>query len=115
MIGLAITTTGSYVPSTDDPRIRAIIVEAVTASTYRLVIPLMPGRLGGNRSADAMLKDLRALQNGKTVTLREIKKPQTTFNAQVVSVAEEAVPTGIGQVGYIVQVHFERFDWGDGV
>ncbi len=99
----------------DVVRIVSFGIEAVTASTYQLVIPLIPGRINGNRSADAMLKDLRALQNGAQVTIREAGKPGTTFSAQIVSVAEQLVPVGIGLTGYIVQVHFERFDYADGV
>ncbi len=111
---LRIDTTAGY-STASDPRIRAFGIEAVTASVYLLTIPLMPDRITGNRSADAMLKDLRALQNGATIKIREIGKPNTTFDAQIVSVAEQAVPVGVGQTGLIVQVHFERFSWDDGV
>lgn len=98
-----------------DARILDFGIEAVTASVYRIVIPLLPGRIAGNRGLRGMLKDLRNLKSGATVKFRDPENPTADFDAQIVSVAEEAVPVGVGQVGYILQVHFERFSWDDAV
>lgn len=115
MVELVWTTTSGYAPSTSDPRVRAIVLEAVTASVYRVTIPLIPDRIKGRRSIRRQLKDLRDLKSGATIVVRDPENPNSTFNAQVVSVAEEAVPLGVGKVGYMVTVELERYDWGTGV
>lgn len=99
-----------------DARIVDFGMEAVTGSTYLATLPLVPSRIKGyNRSARRMLKELRDLKSGQMIAIRDPENPNSTFNAQIVSVAETAVDAGAGQVGYTVQVRMERFDWADGV
>ena len=112
-VTLSVATTAGY--TADDPLIRSFGIEAVTASIYRAVIPLISERIKGRRSMRRQLKDLRDLQNGAQVVVRDPENPSSTFNAQIVSVAEEAVPLGVGKVGYMLTVELERYDWADGV
>ena len=102
--------------SAADPLIRAFGMQAVTASLYLATLTLTPASAKGrNRSVKTMLKELRDLKSGPQIVVRDPENPSSTFNAQVVGVAETAVDAGAGQVGYTVQVRLERFDWGKGV
>ena len=98
-----------------DARIVDFGMEAVTASIYLAKLTLTPTSVKGHRSVRTMLKELRALKSGKVIVVRDPENPSSTFNAQVVGVAETAVDAGAGQVGYTVEVRMELFDRGKGV
>ena len=98
-----------------DARIVDFGMEAVTASIYLAKLTLTPTSVKGHRSVRTMLKELRDLKNGKMIVVRDPENPSSTFNAQIVGVAETAVDAGAGQVGYTVEVRMELFDRGKGV
>jgi hypothetical protein len=93
----------------NDPRVRAIGLEAHTLDVYEAVIPLNPDTVGGfSGGIKGLLQSLRHLQHGASLAVKE-PEINSDFNGYVLSVREKAVPGEGGRgIGYEVRVLIER-------
>ena len=105
---VTIVTDGGYDPSTEDPRIRGLYIEARSPEVYRARIPLTDADLAEAGStltiADA-LKNLHDLRGKPAVEIRE-PGMASTFSGHIVGVEEQ-----FSDKGKSVSVLIERFDW----
>ena len=110
IVGLEIAFSASYAPSTDSPMIMGVGIQALTATVYRIVIPLTPDSLKGTGlSWEDALKKLRDLKSGQSITVFE-PNSNLSFTGYVVGKEERITELPNNQVGYQIALQVEVWD-----
>lgn len=106
MAGVEIVTTSGYAPSTSDPRILELEIEAATPTVMRAKVPLNSESLKGRgMSVRDALSNLRNLYQSDSLPIRA-PGATDTFTGYVSGLSESHNPDG----GVDLELRIERFD-----
>lgn len=107
-----ITTGSGYSPTTADPRISAIYIEAASPEIISVTISLMPEDMRAGTSVASAKQALLNLLNKGAVTCSEPVAPKDSFTGYIDAVSSEAILDEGKKDGWRITLTLLRYDYG---
>ena len=107
-----ITTSAGYNPTTADPRIAAIYIEAASPEIISVTISLMPDDMIAGTSVASAKQALLNLLNKGAVAVSEPVAPKDSFTGYIDAVSSEAILDEGKKDGWRVTLTLLRYDYG---